>query len=218
MKAINSVGASMYISEVRDLLDSLLYRLETIDSAQREWLQHTADATAEAKRQAGNFSHRAFAESLNKSTAQQSHVFDAFESLLAAWARLSLLLHPVGAKAQWRQERGRLLRAVLLMPDNTLLADRSFRDSWMHFDERLDQAYANGWLGNRQQFVRTSSVATAIQVSVRVIDIEGLAFHFRTDAGAMASVQLADIRTCLALVEQGLQDIGPRIMRHFPAV
>jgi hypothetical protein len=215
-KPLDSVGVSIYISEVRDLLDSLLFGLQNIGNARSKWLQSTAAATAQAKRRPSAFSHDLFAEALNKSALQQRLVFDTFEALLAAWARLSLLLHPVAPKTTPRSERGRLLREALQLPDNTLLADRSFRDSWMHFDERLDQAYEEGWLGNRQQFVNTTGVPSAVQVSVRVIDIEGLAFHFRTKAGNPASVRLDDMRACLALVENGLNGIGSRMMQIFP--
>jgi hypothetical protein len=49
-----------------------------------------------------------------------------------------------------------------------------FRDSWMHFDERLDSAFLERWLGNRQ-FTETAGVQPAVKHSIRVIDVEGLA-------------------------------------------
>ncbi|MGH9887221.1 MAG: hypothetical protein ACREBE_16965, partial [bacterium] len=104
------------------------------------------------------------------------------------------------------------------LPADTLLADRSFRDSWMHFDERLDSAFVGGWLGNRQQFVRTASVSRAVKHSVRVIDVEALAFHYRDRDGAQRSVTIDQINQCLDQLSTNLVGdvVGRRILASLP--
>jgi hypothetical protein len=204
----------MFVSEIRNLVDSLLFQIERLEQAQAEWLAESAAAARHATATDGEFPHALFSEALNGAMRAQGATFALFESLLAAWARLSLLIHPIegkGEMASWRAERGRILRGALNLGEQTLLANRSFRDSWMHFDERLDQAFLDGWLGNLQQFVRSAQVTVAVQNSVRVIDVESLTFHYRTRNGAQESVSIADVKACVLDVERGLQGVGPRI-------
>lgn len=177
---LDRVAASMYVSEIGDLLDSLQFRIQYLRGARDAWLEHQNAANAQAKAPPDTFDQQTFVEALNAGGQQQTSVFDAFEALLAAWARLSLFVHSIGGAddlAVWRAERGKRLRELLQRSPDTLLSSRTFRDSWMHFDERMDRAVVEGWLGNRQQFVATDGVVNAVKQSVRVIDIEGLAFY-----------------------------------------
>ena len=209
----------MYVSEVRELIDSILFRIERLEAARVEWLKHSAIANTEARVPPAEFSHDTFAQALNAAAGQHTVMFDEFEALFAAWARLSLLFYPIPSKGEegtWRGERGVALRRLLELPEESLLANREFRDAWMHFDERLDKAYQEGWLGNRQQFVRSSGVDGAKEHSVRVIDIEGLAFHYRAKNGAKQTVGLAKMKELLISMNQSLATVGPRIMRLFP--
>jgi hypothetical protein len=210
----------MYVSEIRDLLDSLLFRIHALRQARDAWLSHDRAASAHAVAGPDDFDQQQFSSALGAAMQQQTTIFDAFEALLAAWARLSLLLHPIpgrDALASWRLERGEKLRAVLNLANNTLLSSRTFRDSWMHFDERLDASVVEGWLGNRQQFVKSAGVVNATQHSVRVIDIETLAFHYRTRDGMLERVTIDEMETCLDLVQSGLQGAGPRIVNLLPS-
>jgi hypothetical protein len=132
MKPLDSVGASMYVSEIRDLVNSLLFRIHTITQARSGWLGHNAAASTEASASPSTFSHDAFAHASNAAVAEQTAIFDAFEALLSAWARLSLLFHPIAGKdelGEWRQRRGDILRTLLNLPHDTLLSSRTFRDS-----------------------------------------------------------------------------------------
>lgn len=106
-----------------------------------------------------------------------------------------------------------MLCELFAVPPSSLLGDRAFRDSWMHFDERMDQAALAGRLGNRQQFVRTAGVPSAVERSVRVIDVEGLVFHYRTKAGTLGHVEVAAIRRVLEHLENETSSVGARIMR-----
>lgn len=220
MKALNAVGASMYLAEIRSLVDSLLDRITSIEVARPKWLANTQLAAEQAAGPVTTWAPEKFNAAINAAVAEQGVVFGAFEPMLAAWARLSLLLFPLSGKhelGQWRDERGNILRTLLDVPNNSLLANRSFRNSWMHFDERLDRAYLEGWLGNRQRFVRTADVASALKVTVRVIDIEGLAFHYRNEAGGLENVSLADMKSCITAIEQDPKSVGPRIVKLFPS-
>lgn len=209
----------MYLSEVRELAFVIQYRMARIEAAQAIWLSNEAIASAEAASPPDAFSHEAFGAALTATREQQGEVFDQFESLMAAWARLSLLLHPIPGTdevSKWRVKRGEALRSVLQLAPNTLLASRSFRDSWMHFDERLDRAYIEGWLGNRQHFVKSAGVPSARKISVRIIDLEALAFHYRNREGQPEQVGMADMKQCIALVEAGLVGVGSRVAGQFP--
>jgi hypothetical protein len=55
---------------------------------------------------------------------------------------------------KFRQERGSTLRAQLGVEDASRLADRELRNSWTHFDERMDYMLANGRQFDRQGLSR----------------------------------------------------------------
>lgn len=220
MKALDHVGGSMFLSEARELVGALMYLVEDLEQSSSAWIEHDKAATAQVKADhQESFSREAFEDALRGTGRQQTAIFSALESLWAAWARLSLLFHPIGTKgseAEWRQERGRLLRAIAGIPDDTLLSRRSFRDAWMHFDERMDQAYAGAWLGNRQEFVRTSGAEAATERTVRVIDVETLTFHYRTQSGQKESVSIAEIKACLSGLMRAMEGARPRLMALLP--
>lgn len=205
----------MYLSEIRELIDSLRFRIQRLQQARDAWLAHESVASTQIATVPDAFDQQAFADALNAGVQQQTTIFDAFEALLASWARLSLLLHPIsgkGAMSQWRSERGNKLRDLLQLPPDTLLASRTFRDSWIHFDERLDSAVVEGWLGNRQQFVKTAGVVNAVKHSVRVIDIQALAFHYRTRDGLPEHVAIDEMLTCIDLLRMEPSELGPRVL------
>lgn len=210
---LDVVGAMMYLAEVRALADSILFRTESIEKASAIWMHHQGVASAQVVASNDEWSAESFNGALRVSAGQQSVLFDDFEAVLAAWARLSLLLHPVpgGPLSKWREERGRILRELVQLDDSSLLSDRSFRDSWMHFDERLDNAYLEKWLGNRQQFVRSTDVASAIEHSIRVIDVEARAYHYRDRTGNKKHVPLQAMKECVQAVVTGLSTAKDRL-------
>jgi hypothetical protein len=206
----------MYLSEIRELVDGLLYHVNELEVARDKWLENERVADAEAKARPHEFSVERFNEALHQAGYQQATIFGVLEGMLAAWARLSLLLYPVrgkGAEGQWRLERGRILREVLDLPAGTLLERRSFRDSWMHFDERMDRAIIEGRLHNRQQFTLSAGVPSAVTLGVRVIDVEGLVYHYRDEAGTVESVSIHDMKACLLQLKQRLTGYGDRLMK-----
>jgi hypothetical protein len=208
----------MYISEVRELVDSLLYRVGELEAARDKWLENERIATKEANSNPREFEVDRFNEALWQTGHQQATIFEVLEVLLAAWARLSLLFYPVRLndkkapeKAEWRRKRGEILCEVLDIPAASLLAKREFRNSWMHFDERMDRAYWEERLGNRQQFVLSAGVAAAVERSVRVIDVEALVFHYRNEEGTLESVSVHDLKELLLLLTQKLTGYGNRL-------
>lgn len=67
------------------------------------------------------------------------------------------------------------------------------------------------WLGNRQQFVRAKDVEAAVKHSVRVIDMEAVAFHYRTRDGEVEFVQLAELESFLHELQDDLQNVRERL-------
>lgn len=213
-REIDQVGASIYLSEIWQLTDSLLHRIEILECAQHEWMHHLEVATAAATGGPGDFPHGDFNAAIRASVEEQGVIFEAVEALFSAWARLSLLVHPEsghGTLATWRERRGATLRGLLALPDDSPLAQRGFRNAWMHFDERLDEAYKSGWLGNRQQFVRRSDVAAALKHSVRVIDVEAMVFYFRTQSDEIRSIRLSEMKSVLQDLLSGRERVPDRL-------
>lgn len=196
MRKLDQVGASAYLSEVRELSHSILIPIEALERARVEWRTHRRTASDAAATPPEEFPLETFNSALSASREQQGIIFETVEALLAAWARLSLLFHPLTSRCEegkWRAARGKALRDLLALPNDTVLSQRDFRDAWMHFDERLDAAFKEGWLGNRQLFTDTAGVGEAIKHTVRVIDVEVLAFHFRTRSGDCRAITVADL-------------------------
>jgi hypothetical protein len=105
-----------------------------------------------------------------------------------AWG--SVIVAAITSRRKHRAVRDRGItnaeaKALFGLSGGSLLENRRFRDSWMHVDERLDSAFLERWLGNRQQFTETAGVQAAVKHSIRVIDVEGLAtgYHYRGKDG-----------------------------------
>ncbi len=133
VRHLTSVDLSMFNSEVHELIDALLYRLDELERLSGAWKA----ANRRAKRAEHISDSRArdgFEPALHKQRRVQTMAFDAIEAFLAAWARLSLLFFPQ-AKDPKAKNRGEVLRKVYLMDRRTSpLADRQLRNAWMHFD------------------------------------------------------------------------------------
>src|SRR2546425_3055260 len=66
---------------------------------------------------------------------QTDRVFYAIQTLLVAAANISKIFWPPNRRYD---DRGRQLRADLGVADNSVLALRTFRDHFEHYDERLE--------------------------------------------------------------------------------
>lgn len=190
---VDRLQAIPYDLELRDTIDSALYRLDELAGACGKCLE--LDDQIRATR---TIDPQTFYEK----TRQQTHVFDSLEAFLAAWARVSLLLFPTG-KAEFTKRRGRTLRRILGVQDTSILGNRALRDSWMHFDERLDQGVSGEGVGGRQLFVRSTELTdNKKRTFLRVVEIDTQVVHYRDRKGQRRSVSLADLRGALVDLER----------------
>ena len=186
-----------YVREVQELTGDLTRRLDEIDAAAERWVQHDADVdrqlcTPMSSADLGNFN-----QSLRRIDASQVAFFDALEGFLAAWARLSLLFFPGRGDSKtevFRKDRASTLRSQLGITDSSPLADRDLRNSWMHFDERMDYMLANGHKFDRQRFVRSWQAKDFIGMVPRLMIIDTRTVYFLTQAGQTKSVELSELR------------------------
>jgi hypothetical protein len=204
LRPLDRVGASMFLTEAINLSHYILYLIQEAEDARGEWLENDTIAASHARASDKDFSHSIFMQAGQNTVSAQGKVFEVFEATCAAWARLSLLFFPLEGRSKgksvhdsWRLGRGMALQRILALDPTSLLADRDFRDSWMHFDERMDLAFQQRWLGNRQQFTRTSGVEAAAARSIRVFDMELLEFHYRTKDGKRERVLLSALKGCI---------------------
>lgn len=211
LKSLTVQAVQQYLSEIELLAASVGSRIAEIQDAQRRWLEHEEGIVAQLSAPQHAFSASAYNQGLLGKGNEQSLVFHALDGLLACWARLSLLLFPFEPKskkqvekARWTDLRGRTLRELLFVPPDALLANRHIRDSWMHFDERLDDAVQQGRLGNRQAMCSSAKAAQAIEYSVRVIDMEHLTLHCRGQNGGVQSIRIEDMSACVRLLAERL--------------
>lgn len=63
-------------------------------------------------------------------------VWGAIQSILVAAGNVSKILWPVRGRYK---ERGKQLRGLIGVDDNNLLSDRSFRNHFEHYDERVEE-------------------------------------------------------------------------------
>lgn len=100
----------------------------------------------------------------------QTDLWFGLESLLTAWSRASLILYPTAG----RDNRGVILRERLDVDENHPLSERGLRNSWMHFDERLESALSQYDNLTPYQFVRCvgdSDSLTLCEVAVEPLSI-----------------------------------------------
>lgn len=148
-----------YLLEIRDVCWQVDEQAARFSMHRKAWLQADAAAAAAQSGHPRDFEREAFDEAVRTMVSLQRQIWEVVESFLTSWARLSLMLFPAprGKKEERTraEARGEHLQSLLGVKDGDLLRDRSLRDAWMHFDERLDQAVAEGRHVGRQFFTRT---------------------------------------------------------------
>ena len=115
--------------EVDDLLANLLRRLDALGDASRTWRQKRDQLDQQELKAYYHFDREGFAETLRDQTQEQGMFFDRVEALLAAWARLSLLLFPLDGRdenADFRRERGKAVRRRLAVGDDSVFGIGTF--------------------------------------------------------------------------------------------
>jgi hypothetical protein len=86
------------------------------------------------------------------------------------------------------------LQAILKVDDQHPLADRELRNSWMHFDERLDAAIVGKTYGDRHRFVQSSKASEFVGKTLRLMEIDTLMVRYRKQDGTQGSADLRATR------------------------
>lgn len=187
-----------YVLEVQELSVALLACLDRLEAISQDWQQTTASANTQLADEQ-NLDLQVFDRTMSSQVAQQTEYFALVESFLAGWARLSLLFYPIRAEAgSFTSDRATGLRNRFGIAPGGPLEDRDLRNSWMHFDERLDDAVAaRGW-NSRQRFVRSSDAPQFVNEAVRVLEMDTLRVHYRGRDGVALFTDLRELRAPLA--------------------
>ena len=214
----DQVAAAMYLSEVHDLTDACLYQLKQLEKARRRWLKlkeiatlHTLHARAGMRDRKSQDGYHA---AMRETGRVQSALFDGVEAFLAAWARLSLIFRPGRSRSPLRAftvHRGATMRGLFALEAGHPLLDRATRDNWMHADERLDHAWIENSLGNRQAFVKTDRVKAKLRQTLRVIDVEALTVYTRDETGEVCGLALRDLAGVLRDLEARAKTAHERV-------
>lgn len=199
-----------YLLEVREVVELMLGRFTEIEAISGHWerAKSSEERQLEEWRTGGTFNDDSWREVMSTRARSQAQYFLALEGYLAAWARLSLLLFPIsgtGTLAQFRDERGHRLRTELGISSTSILADRELRDSWMHFDERLDAAIFDGTFRERHYFVRGTEAARLAPGAIALLEMDTLLVHYRTRNGASAAMDLRNLDRAVAEVREALR-------------
>jgi hypothetical protein len=178
-----------YELELRDTIDACLYRLDQLEAAAKECLDLDTKLQSDPELDP---------EVLRSKGQSQTRIFDHLDAFLAAYARVSLLIFPVGGDP-FTKKRGATMQHCLNLNPNSPLDDRALRDSWMHHDERLDKNVAANQQAGGQLFKRSAEVTAANKKGfLRIIEIDTLLVHYHDRNGTS---QVADLRQLRATLE-----------------
>jgi hypothetical protein len=199
-----------YLLEVREVVELMLVRFSEIATISGHWVRAKSSEEQQlADWEAGvTFDDDTWREVMSTRARSQAEYFLALEGYLAAWARLSLLLFPLAGKgklAQFRDERGQRLRTELGISSTSILVDRELRDSWMHFDERLDAAILDGTFRERHYFVRATEAAPLVPGAIALLEMDTLHVHYRTRDGVSDALDLRDLDGAVRQVREALR-------------
>jgi len=198
-----------YAREVQELIATLLRRLDDLDAASAGWIEH--DSAADRQLDDESKLDVKWERTMAGVGASQMGFFDALDGFLAAWARLSLLFFPIEGRggrdgAAFRRDRGVVLREQLRVADDSPLADRDLRDSWMHVDERMDYLLAKGLLSGGLRFVNSRQVGDFIGKVPRLMAVDTRTVYYLKQKGETGSVKLSDLRTVLDDLQREVHD------------
>lgn len=194
---LSSFTLQPYLSELRDLLDSVRFRLANLEAAAERWLDAHRRSVVQAVVEE-NYDQDEFARAIQALRVENAELFDGIEALLAALARVSLLLDP----APWKKsptrdftlQRGALIRAVLGYAEVPPLLSRELRNAWMHFDERLDQVIQRtGRWSSRHAFLRSTDPRANREEAIRLVLVDRLELRLPDESGAPVRYSLRDL-------------------------
>jgi hypothetical protein len=189
-----------YLIELREITGTAIYEYTRLDEAARRWCELDRQLTELALTASTEMDNDEFAAKLDNSPTQQTRIFDALSVFLAAWARVSLIIFPLGGDddlAGFRRERGSELQRLLGLSPTSAIHNGALRDAWMHYDQHLDRAVIEGYWRTRQRFVRSSEAAMLKASALRLVEANTLVVHFRDASGAQCSASLPEIADAL---------------------
>lgn len=177
-----------YELELRDTIDSCLYRLDQLEAAAAECVRLARDMAPPATAKPETFAEKA---------RTQTRLFDNLDLFLAAYARVSLLIFPTGG-GPFTKDRGATMQHCLKLEKTSVLNDRALRDAWMHHDERLDTNVAGHTHSGGQLFKLATEVTDANRRGfLRIIEIDTLKVHYHDRDGVSKVADLKAIRGAL---------------------
>jgi hypothetical protein len=86
------------------------------------------------------------------------------------------------------------------------LADRSLRDAWMHFDERMDDLIASGVFQDRQRFISAVDAAHHIGRVPRLMELDTRRIHYVDREGGLGACDLADLRRVVQELQRSVHE------------
>jgi hypothetical protein len=195
--------------ELRDTIDTALNRLSILEESAANWVSVDLALTRESDDpRFGNQQITAKEiEAMNAQWSTQTALFAALEDFLARWARISNILYPT-SKQSGTIQRGKRLRERLGLPESYqkhILGDRSLRDAWAHFDERLDACLANNRLAHPQWFDQSRSITPYLQEKVpRLFVLDTLELYYHDRTGNVCRSSLHMMKEALTTLRQSL--------------
>lgn len=145
----------------------------------------------------------------------EGDLFAGLEAFLASWARLSLLFFPAD-RSPFAGERGKCLVSLFDVGQNSPLQDRRLRDSWMHFDERLDAMIKHTGIWHRHRFLESTELRDD-DPTLRVVEIDTLHAHYRDRELKRQTVHLPSLRAVIHDLDQRWQLALERLRHLYPA-
>ena len=144
----------------------------------------------------------------SRKPTEMTQFWFAIQGILGAVGNVSKILWP---QAKQSQERGRRLRTLLAVDENSCLAPRTFRNHFEHFDERLeswfnqlgDQGFADSCIGPTNEF---GGLDTAHYLRNYATDTQTM--WFRGDSYALIPV-LQAVEALHKDVSQQLENLRP---------
>ncbi len=192
---VSTAGLVLFLSELSNATAAALYRFSLLEQAASEWLTCTQRLARD---------EWLASEDPEARLQEQTRIFEALEAFLAAWARVSLMLFP-SSRTSTARKRAKVLRTALGITQESPLTERNLRDSWMHFDERLDKADATTQAGDRRLFVHSSEVTeTRKRLCIRIVEVNTLVVWCHDREGR-------SVPTDLHRLVKALRELGPLI-------
>lgn len=215
MTAMDYRTEATYLVELQQLAGAMILYAESVEQARDQWIDsHRAwvELSRLHPREQANRQNEESPAYLHALQESQREIWMAMEGLLSVWARASLLLFP-SRKAS--EARGSHLRGILGIPNDHLLSDRTLRNHWMHYDERLDDALAEHGAVTPQRFIAQGETVTG--TVMRLVILPSLHIDFAgTDVNDLRAM-IAAARDLSWRVEQAIGTAGDRHRDEFLA-